>query len=122
MQIEPLRDRIVVKRIQEEEVTKGGIIIPEQAKEKPSRAVVISVGEGRLLDDGRVVPLAVSVGDEILFSKWAGSEVMVNEEELLILREDDVIGIVREPLNQLEGAPTPKVAEAPEMGRYESDV
>jgi chaperonin GroES len=122
MQIEPLRDRIVVKRIQEEEVTKGGIIIPEQAKEKPSRAVVISVGEGRLLDDGRVIPLAVSVGDEILFSKWAGSEVMVNEEELLILREDDVIGIVREPLNQLEGAPTPKVAEAPEMGRYDSDV
>jgi len=94
MNIRPLQDRLLVKRVEKEEMTKGGIIIPDTAKEKPQEATVVAVGNGKSLDDGSVRPLEVKVGDTILFSKYGGTEVKIDGEEHLILREDDVIGIV----------------------------
>jgi len=94
MKIRPLQDRILVKRIEEEEKTKGGIIIPDTAKEKPSEGRVIAVGKGKVTDDGKVHPLDVKKGDRILFSKYSGTEVQVEGEEHIIIREDDVLGIV----------------------------
>ncbi|MDY6844767.1 MAG: co-chaperone GroES [Thermodesulfobacteriota bacterium] len=94
MKLKPLRDRIIVERIEEEETTKGGIIIPDSAKEKPIDGKVIAVGKGRLLDNGDTVPMEVKVGDKILFSKYAGTDVKVDEKEYLIMREDDVLAIV----------------------------
>lgn len=94
MKIRPLQDRIVVKRLEEEEQTKGGIIIPDTAKEKPIEGKVIAVGNGKLLENGTRVPLEVKVGDRILFGKYAGTEVKISGEEHLIMREDDVLGIV----------------------------
>jgi chaperonin GroES len=92
--IRPLGDRILVKRIKEEEKTKGGIIIPDTAKEKPQEGKVVAVGKGKLNEDGKLIPLEVKAGDKILFGKYSGSEIKLEGEEHLILREDDVLGII----------------------------
>lgn len=94
MKIRPLQDRILVKRIDEEETTKGGIIIPDTAKEKPSEGKVVAVGKGKISEDGKVLPLDVKKGDRVLFSKYAGTEVHVEGDEHIIIREDDVLGIM----------------------------
>ena len=94
MKIRPLQDRVIVKRIEEEEKTKGGIIIPDTDKEKPQEGKVIAVGKGKANDDGKVTPLDVKVGDKILFGKYSGTEIKMNGEEHLIMREDDILGIV----------------------------
>ena len=92
--IRPLHDRIIVKRLPEEVMTRGGIIIPESAKEKPVEGVVVAVGNGKLLDDGNVRKLDVKEGDRILFGKYSGNEVKIDGEEHLILREDEVLGVI----------------------------
>ena len=94
MKFRPLHDRILVRRIDSEAKTKGGIIIPDTAKEKPQEAVVVSVGPGRVNDDGKVVPLDVKKGDKILFGKYSGSEVTLDGEEHLIIREEDVLAVL----------------------------
>ncbi len=94
MKIRPLQDRILVKRIEEEEVSSGGIIIPDTAKEKPQEGKVIAVGNGKLLDDGKLHPLDVKKGDKVLFSKYGGTEVNLEGDEHLIIREDDVLGVL----------------------------
>lgn len=94
MNIRPLQDRIIVKRVEEEATTKGGIIIPDSAKEKPLEGAVLAVGNGKVLEDGTVRAVDVKVGDRILFTKYAGSEVKLDGEEHLIIREEDVLGIV----------------------------
>lgn len=94
MKIKPLHDRVIVKRIEEEEKTKGGIIIPDSAKEKPAEGKIIAVGDGKVLEDGSRQPLEVKEGDRVLFGKYAGTEVKINGEEHLIMREDDIIAIV----------------------------
>jgi chaperonin GroES len=94
MKIRPLHDRILVKRVEEQEVRKGGIIIPDTAKEKPQEGKVIAVGNGKVTDEGKKIPLDVKAGDRILFGKYSGSEVKVEDEEYLILREEDVLGIL----------------------------
>ena len=94
MNIRPLQDRILVKRIEEEEKTEGGIIIPDTAKEKPIEGRVIAVGKGKVSEDGKVRPLDVKKGDRILFGKYAGTEVKLEGEEHLIMREDDVLGVI----------------------------
>ena len=94
MKVKPLQDRILVKRIEEEEKTKGGIIIPDAAKEKPQEGKVIAVGDGKVLDSGAKSPLTVKPGDKILFGKYSGTEIKVDGEEHLILREDDVLAII----------------------------
>ncbi len=93
MKIRPLADRLVVKRTQEEEKTKGGIIIPDTAKEKPLEAVVVAVGSGKSLKNGKVHPLEVKAGDRILFGKYSGTDVKVEGEELVLLREEDVLAV-----------------------------
>ena len=94
MAIRPLHDRILVRRVKEEEKTKGGIIIPDTAKEKPIEAKVVAVGTGRILVSGEVRPLAVKKGDLVLFGKYGGTEVKIDGEDHLILREDDILGII----------------------------
>jgi chaperonin GroES len=94
MKIRPLQDRILVKRLEGEEKTKGGIIIPETAKEKPSEGLVKAVGKGKISDNGKKMPLDVKKNDRILFSKYAGTDITVDGEEYLIMREDDVLGII----------------------------
>ncbi len=94
MKIRPLHDRILVKRLEEQEVRKGGIIIPDTAKEKPQEGKVIAVGNGKVTEDGKKIPLDVKAGDRILFGKYSGSEVKVEDEEYLILKEEDVLGII----------------------------
>ena len=94
MRIKPLHDRILVRRIEEEGRTKGGIIIPDTAKEKPSEGEIIATGKGRINDKGKVVPLDVKKGDRILFGKYAGTEVKVKGEELLIMQENDVLAVI----------------------------
>ena len=94
MKIRPLQDRVIVKRLAEEEKTKGGIIIPDTAKEKPQQGKVIAVGKGKVADDGKLIKLDVKAGDRILFSKYAGTEVKIDDEEHLIMREDDILGII----------------------------
>jgi len=94
MKVKPLYDRLVVKRLEEEEKTKGGIIIPDAAKEKPQEGRVIAVGEGKVLENGQKSPLSVKVGDKILFGKYSGTEIKIDGDEHLILREDDVLAIV----------------------------
>jgi chaperonin GroES len=96
MKIKPLQDRIIVKRIEEEDKTKGGIIIPDAAKEKPQEGKVIAVGDGKVLDNGQKFALTVKVGDKILFGKYSGTEIKIDGEEHLIMREDDVLGIVED--------------------------
>jgi chaperonin GroES len=94
MKIRPLHDRVIVKRIEEEEKTKGGIIIPDTAKEKPSEGKVVAVGNGKLLESGKLQPLDVKKGNKVLFGKYAGTEINIDGEEHLIMREDDIIAIV----------------------------
>jgi len=94
MKIRPLHDRIIVKRVEEEEKTKGGIIIPDTAKEKPIEGKIIAVGKGRVTEDGKLVPMEVKAGDRVLFSKYAGTEVKIDGVEHLIMREEDILGIV----------------------------
>jgi chaperonin GroES len=92
--IRPLQDRVIVKRVKEEEKTKGGIIIPDTAKEKPIEGIVVAVGNGKANDEGKVRPLDVKVDDHILFGKYSGTEVKIDGEERLILREDDILGVI----------------------------
>jgi len=94
MNFRPLHDRILIKRIEEKETAKGGIIIPDSAKEKPQEGEVIAVGNGKMNEDGKVVPLDVKAGDRILFGKYSGSEIKMDGEEYLILKEDEVVGVV----------------------------
>ncbi len=94
MNFRPLHDRILIKRIEEEETVKGGIIIPDSAKEKPQEGEVVAVGNGKKNEDGKVVPLDVKAGDRILFGKYSGSEIKMDDEEYLILKEEEVLGVV----------------------------
>ena len=94
MKIRPLQDRIIVKRVQEEEKTKGGIIIPDTAKEKPIEGKVIAAGNGKVQEDGKVRPLDVKAGDRVLFGKWSGTEVKLDGDELLIMKESDIMGVI----------------------------
>jgi len=94
MKIRPLQDRIIVKRQEEEEKSKGGIIIPDSAREKPIEGKVVAVGSGKILENGKKQPLDIKVGDRVLFGKYAGTEVKIEGEEHLILREDDILGII----------------------------
>ena len=94
MNIRPLYDRIVVKRVEEQETVKGGIIIPDSAKEKPQEAEVIAVGNGKRTDDGKLIPLEVKKGDRVLFGKYSGNEIKIDGQEYLILREDEILGVL----------------------------
>lgn len=94
MKLRPLQDRILVQRVEEETTTKGGIIIPDTAKEKPAEGKVIAVGNGKVGDDGKRIALEIKKGDRILFGKYAGTEVKIEGEEYLIMREDDVLGVI----------------------------
>jgi chaperonin GroES len=94
VKIRPLQDRVIVKRIAEEEKSKGGIIIPDTAKEKPQEGKVIAVGKGKVNDDGKLIPLDVKVNDRILFGKYSGSEINIDGDEHLIMREEDILGII----------------------------
>jgi chaperonin GroES len=94
MKIRPLQDRIIVKRLEEEEKTKGGIIIPDTAKEKPQEGKVIAVGKGKVTDEGKLIPPDVKAGDRILFGKYSGTEVKIEGEEHLIMREEDILGVI----------------------------
>ncbi|MGD2126742.1 MAG: co-chaperone GroES [Desulfobacteraceae bacterium] len=94
MKIRPLHDRVIVKRVEEEEKTKGGIIIPDTAKEKPVEGKVVAVGGGKILENGKKLPLEVKKGDRVLFGKYAGTDIKIEEDEHLIMREDDIIAIV----------------------------
>jgi chaperonin GroES len=96
MNIRPLYDRIVVKRIEKSEQRQGGLFIPDSAKEKPQEGEVVAVGNGKRLEDGKLVPLDVQAGDRILFGKYSGSEIKVDAEEFLIMREDDVLGVIED--------------------------
>jgi len=94
MKIRPLHDRVIVKRMEEERLSAGGIVIPDSATEKPSKGKVMASGTGKILDDGSVRPLAVKDGDEILFGKYSGTEVKVDGEEYLVMREDDIMAVI----------------------------
>jgi chaperonin GroES len=94
MQIRPLYDRIIVKRLEEEKQTASGIVIPDTAKEKPEQGEVIAVGHGRLLQDGTVLPLQVKPGEKVLFGKYAGQTVKLDDEEFLVLKEEDILGVI----------------------------
>ena len=95
MQFTPLHDRVVVKRIEGEDKTKGGLIIPNSAKEKPSEGEVVAVGEGARKDSGELIAMTVKAGDRILFGKWSGTEVKIDGEDLLIMKESDILGIIK---------------------------
>jgi len=99
MKVKPLHDRVLIKRVEEKETIKGGIIIPDTAKEKPQEGEVIAVGGGKKTEEGKVIPLDVKAGDRILFGKYSGTEIKIDEEEFLIIREDEVLGII-EPAKQ----------------------
>src|SRR5207244_10834298 len=101
-----LNDRMLVERLEEKEVKKGGIIIPDTAKEKPQEGKVIAVGNGKVTEDGKKIPLDVKGGDKILFGKYSGSEVKLDDKEYLILREDDVLGILEQHNNNIDKART----------------
>ena len=96
MSFRPLHDRVVLRRIEQEEKTAGGIIIPDTAKEKPMEGEVVAVGNGARDESGKVTPLDVQVGDRVLFSKWSGTEISMDGEELLVLRESDIMGVIEE--------------------------
>ncbi len=93
-QIRPLHDRVIVQRLAEEERTRGGIIIPDTAKEKPQKGKIVSTGKGKVTEDGKLLPLEVKPGDEVLFGKYAGTEFKVEGEEFLMMREDDIYGVI----------------------------
>ena len=94
MKIRPLQDRVMVKRLEEEQKTAGGIIIPDTAKEKPQKGEIIAAGPGKKDENGKLIPLDVKAGDKVLFSKYAGTEIKVEGDELLIMREDDIMGVI----------------------------
>lgn len=94
MSLRPLSDRILVQRVEEDEKTKGGIIIPDTAKEKPAEGKIVATGNGRMGEDGKLLPMDVKVGDRVLFSKYGGTDVKIDGEDYLILRQDDVLGII----------------------------
>ncbi|MCX5866139.1 MAG: co-chaperone GroES [Proteobacteria bacterium] len=94
MKIRPLRDKILVKRLAEEEKSKGGIIIPDTAKEKPMEGLVVAVGSGKLNDEGKVIPMVVKVGDRILFAKYSGTEVKIEGDDHLVITEEEILGII----------------------------
>ncbi len=94
MKIRPLHDRILVRRVEEESKTKGGIIIPDSAKEKPAEGIVVAVGEGKRKEDGNRITPDIKAGDRVLFAKYAGTEVKIDDEEHLVMREDDILGII----------------------------
>lgn len=94
MKIKPLHDRVIVERLEEEETVKGGIIIPDTAKEKPQQGTVIAVGPGKTNKEGSVIPMAVKKGDKVLFGKYSGTDVKIDDTEYLIMREDDILGII----------------------------
>ena len=96
MNVRPLRDRIIVERVEEETKTTGGLIIPDTAKEKPQQGRVIAVGKGKVTEDGRVLGMDVKVGDRVLFGKYAGTEIKIKGQEYLMMREDDILGVVEE--------------------------
>jgi chaperonin GroES len=104
MKFRPLHDRVVVKRIDAEEKTAGGIIIPDTAKEKPSQGEVIAVGPGGRDESGKLIPIDVKVGDRVLFGKWSGTEVKIDGEELLIMKESDIMGVIDEPAAKKKAA------------------
>src|SRR5437763_5926384 len=104
MKFRPLPDRVVVKRIEAEEKSAGGIIIPDTAKEKPSQGEVLSVGPGGRDESGKLIPIDVKEGDRVLFGKWSGTEVKIDGEELLIMKESDVMGIMDEPISKKKAA------------------
>jgi chaperonin GroES len=92
--IRPLHEKVLVRRLEEEEISKGGIVIPDSAKEKPAEGEIIAIGKGRISDDGKVTPLDVKVGDKVLFSKYSGTEIKVDGEELLIMGEDNILAVI----------------------------
>ena len=94
MNIRPLRDRIIVERVEEEAKTAGGLIIPDSAKEKPQQGIVKAVGKGKVTEDGKVLPMDIKIGDRVLFGKYAGSEVKIDGKEYQIMREDDILGVL----------------------------
>src|SRR4029077_4937344 len=96
MKFRPLHDRVVVKRIEEEQKTKGGILIPDTAKEKPMQGEILAVGPGARNEDGDLIPMGVSVGDRVLFGKWSGTEVKLDGDELMIMKESDIMGVLEE--------------------------
>jgi chaperonin GroES len=96
MKIRPLHDRVIVKRLEEERKTASGIVIPDTAAEKPDRGQILAVGTGKILENGKVLPLAVKVGDRVLFGKYSGQAVKVKGEEVLVMREEDIMGVVEE--------------------------
>lgn len=105
MSFRPLHDRVLVRRVEENEKTPGGIIIPDTAKEKPQEGKVVAVGPGSRGDDGRLTPLTVQTGDRILFSKWSGTEVRIDGEDLLIMKESDILGVIEgQPSNVRKAA------------------
>jgi chaperonin GroES len=104
MKFRPLHDRVVVKRIEAEEKSTGGIIIPDTAKEKPSQGEVIAVGPGGRDESGKLIPIDVKEGDRVLFGKWSGTEVKIDGEELLIMKESDIMGIIDEPVSKKKAA------------------
>jgi chaperonin GroES len=104
MKFRPLHDRVVVRRIEAEEKSTGGIIIPDTAKEKPSQGEVIAVGPGGRDDTGKLIPIDVKEGDRVLFGKWSGTEVKIDGEELLIMKESDIMGIIDEPVSKRKAA------------------
>ena len=97
MKFTPLHDRVLVRRVEQDEKTAGGIIIPDTAKEKPSEGLIISAGSGARREDGTIMPLDVKAGDQVLFGKWSGTEVTVDGEDLLIMKESDLLGIIDDP-------------------------
>ncbi len=94
MKIRPLHDRVVVRRIEQEQTSPGGIVIPDTAKEKPIQGEVVAVGNGKIMENGEVRPLDVKVGDKVLFGKYSGTEVKIGDEEMLVMREEDIMGVV----------------------------
>ena len=104
MKIRPLQDRIIVKRVQEEEKTKGGIIIPDTAKEKPSQGEITAVGPGGRDDNGKLIAIDLKAGDRVLFGKWSGTEVKIDGQELLIMMESDIMGVLAEPVARKKAA------------------
>ncbi len=94
MNIRPLHDRVIVKRMEEERTTPGGIVIPDNAAEKPIKGEVVAVGNGKILENGEVRPLDVKVGDKVLYGKYAGTEIKIDGEEFLVMREDDIVGVI----------------------------
>ena len=104
MKFRPLHDRVVVRRIEAEEKSAGGIIIPDTAKEKPSQGEIVAVGPGGRDDTGKLIPIDLKEGDRVLFGKWSGTEVKIDGEELLIMKESDIMGIIDEPVSKKKAA------------------